>query len=88
MINKLKNGFRKKQTTQLPRELSVLQVEFKELSSKAGQLRYQIYVHEKDLETLNQAMLNISKEAGARQQLDAQTVKPQPAPQEQPKETA
>ena len=58
-----------------PRQLIDIQKDYQEKAFNAGQVQYQIYVLTKDLETLNELLEDVNKEAAARNQLDKETPK-------------
>lgn len=70
----MKNPFSRKKDkfpkAQAPRELKDIQAEYNNLSLKAGQNQYQVYVLKQDLEYMNRQLVNINQEAAERQKLD------------------
>ncbi len=73
MSNKsLLNRFKKAPKPQPPRELSDIQKEYQQLSTQAGQNQYQAYVLSKDLERINQRLVEINQEAASRNTLNAE----------------
>lgn len=57
------------------RELPEIQAEFQQACAKAGHLQYQIEVFKKDLDSLNDRLLELNKEAHARNLLDSKDKK-------------
>lgn len=57
------------------RELPAIQAEFQQACAKAGHLQYQIEVFKRDLEGLNDRLLELNKEAHARSLLDSKDSK-------------
>jgi hypothetical protein len=55
---------------QPPREMKDIQAAYNELRARAGDLQYQVFVLEKDLSQINQALISVNHEAAARQKLD------------------
>jgi len=56
-----------------PRAMEEIQAEYNRLSGQAGQNQYQAYVLSKDLERINQRLVEINQEAAYRNKLDAET---------------
>lgn len=56
-----------------PRSLEELQKEYADLLSKAAQAQYMVYVHNKELEALNEQLVRVNQEAAHRQSLDKKT---------------
>ena len=54
----------------VPRALPEIQAENENYCSQAGKLQYQIFVFERDLARLNDAILGLNYEAAERQKLD------------------
>lgn len=55
---------------QVPRELKEIQQEYQELCLKAGQAQYQVKVLKAELDNYNSRLLEINREAAARNELD------------------
>ncbi len=72
-------GFKKAPKEQPPRTMEAIQAEYGQLSARAGQIQYQVFVLNKDLEQTNQALVAVNHEAAARQKLDAANAKQRPA---------
>lgn len=71
-----KTGAAKVSTKQTaPRTLDLIQKDYSELLAKAAQSQYLVYVHGKDLEQINQALVSVNQEAAARQVLDKEATK-------------
>lgn len=66
-----------KATPPQPRAMDVIQKAYQETAMRAGQAQYQVYVHTKDLEQANQALLGLNQEAAYRQKLDQEATKAQ-----------
>lgn len=77
-----KNRSKPKEVAPVPRELSEIQKEYSELRARAGELTYQVFVLEGDLQQVNQALLTINHEAAARQKLDKEASVQQPQQEE------
>jgi len=71
-MSKFFKGLKKaKQSAQpIPRAFDEIKQAYNELAGKTGQLQYQKYVIERELEQLNQQLINVNNEAAARQNLD------------------
>lgn len=54
-----------------PRDLKDIQVEYNQLSLRAGQNQYQSYVLAQDLKGINQRLVEVNQEAAERNKLDA-----------------
>ncbi len=61
------------QTPPVPRELPEIQKLYSELTGKAGQLEYQMYMVPKQLKEINEALESLNYEAAARKKLNAET---------------
>ena len=59
--------------TAAPRPLADIQKEYQEGCLRAGQLQYQVSVLNQELETLNQDLVRVNKEAAVRIELDKAT---------------
>ncbi len=69
MFNKKKNklSFKAKE----PRQLAEIENEYARAANQAGQVQYQLFVYGKELEVLNEKMLELNREGKARKDLDA-----------------
>jgi len=81
--------FKKKKQAQqeqqpVPRTIEEITKDFTNLCAQAGNTRYQIYVHEQELERLNKLMASLNYEADARKKLDTATSPEAPKEAEQP----
>lgn len=54
-----------------PRALDEIRTEYGQEAGKAGQLQYQIYALNQDLERLNQRLVSLNYEAAERQKMDS-----------------
>lgn len=54
----------------IPREMPEIQQAYQQLCANAGQVQYQIKIHTKELERINEQLQSVNNEAAARQQLD------------------
>ena len=70
MKNYFKKSKQKANAVVLPRELEEIRKEYNELSLRAANAQYLVFVHSKDLEQVNNRLIQVNQEAGARQQLD------------------
>lgn len=61
----------KKAVAPVPRSLEEINVAYSELIGKVGQAQYQAYAYTREVDKLNQQLLNVNLEAKARQELDA-----------------
>lgn len=68
----LKDKMKKK--AKEPREMDEIKKEYSQLLSKVGQAQYVVYVHSQDLEQYNQRLLEVNKEAQARENLNKEEV--------------
>lgn len=68
--------FRKKVdlSTQEPRQLQEINVDYQQLCANAGQCQYQITQFKKQLDVFNARLEEVNNEAAARQKLDKETV--------------
>ena len=67
-----------------PRALEELQKEYQSLSAQAANAQYLVFVHSKQLDQINQRLLEVNQEADARNKLDADKPKEEtPATQEE-----
>ena len=68
----MKNFFKKKKQKQAqePRELKDIKAEYDQLTSRAGQAQYMVYVYGKELDQSNRRMLEVNQEAEVRQRMD------------------
>lgn len=64
----------------VPRTLPEIQRHYQETCVRAGQLQYQVKVYSDELETVNEELVRINKEAAARQMLDSQAPAKDSAP--------
>lgn len=73
----MKNYFKKnkQKAVNLPRELEDIRKEYNELSLRAANAQYLVFVHSKDLEQVNNRLIQVNQEAGARQALDTEKSK-------------
>lgn len=75
----MKNLFKKNKkpypTQTAPRALPDIEKAYQELLAKAAQAQYLAYVHNKDLEGLNEALVSVNQEAALRNELDRQAKK-------------
>lgn len=53
-----------------PRKFKVIQDEAAQLNAQAGQLQYQVFVYQKELDLTNDLLMKLNHEAAARQKLD------------------
>lgn len=68
----------------VPRPIDEITREFQELSAQAANSQYTAFVHRKKLKELNERLMEVSLEAGKRQELDAENAKARSvAPEEQ-----
>lgn len=67
LAKKIKEKFQKKSE---PRTIPEIQKVYNEVSAKAGQAQYQLYVFNKELEQLNSNLMSLNQEAAARLALD------------------
>lgn len=76
----MKNFLKRKKQANVPepRELVDIRAEYNELSARAANAQYLVFVHSKDLEQTNHRLIEVNQEAAARQALDA---KNQPKPE-------
>lgn len=51
--------------TKKPRAVAEIQQEFQRLCARAGFLEYQVYIHQSDLDTVNQTLKELNFEAAA-----------------------
>lgn len=67
----------KKKLSQLnqkaPRELPEIQQEYQQLLTQAANAQYLVFVHGREVDRLNQRMLEVNQEAALRNKLDAET---------------
>lgn len=56
---------------QAPRSLDDIKKAYNEVSARAANAQYLVYIHNKELDQLNEQLMYLNQEAGARQQLDA-----------------
>jgi hypothetical protein len=82
MMNFLKGKNKKVESAPAqPRTIAEIQKEYNHVALNAGQAQYQVFVHTKDLENHNKRLLELNREAAARQQLDKQAAAAAPAPE-------
>lgn len=69
----MKRLFKKAKEAQpkTPRTIPEIQKEFGELSQRAANSQYLVFVHEQELQRVNNRLLEVNQEAAERQQLDA-----------------
>lgn len=53
-----------------PREMSAIIAEYTQLKGQAGEVQYQVYALNKNLEQINYQLLTLNNEGAARQKLD------------------
>lgn len=53
-----------------PRKLPEIQENYANGCNKAGQIQYQLYVLQKELDNINAGLISLNQEAAARQELD------------------
>lgn len=53
-----------------PRVIDEIQKEYRQLATQSGEVQYQIYALEQNLEELNKQMIVLNHEGAARQKLD------------------
>lgn len=68
----MKNLFKKKINPTAPREFSEIEKEFQSLSAQAANTQYTIFVHTKELQRINERLLEVNTEASERRKLDAE----------------
>lgn len=78
----MKNPFSRKKNKgipkdQVPRSKEEIQAEYDQIRLKVGQAQYQSFVYSEEVKQLNLLLLNLNREANARQQLDAAAPKAQ-----------
>jgi len=79
MKNYLKKALRKKaQEPQEPRTLEDIRKDYSELSARAANAQYLVFIHSKELEQLNGQLMHLNQEAAARQKLDTPQKEEQP----------
>lgn len=61
----------------IPREMPEIQQAYQQLCANAGQVQYQIKIHAKELERINEQLQSVNNEAAARQQLDKESASTQ-----------
>jgi len=71
-MKKLLKKLGKTQEAPPPRAMEEIQAEYNRLSGQAGQNQYQAYVLGKDLERINQRLVEVNQEAAFRNKLDAE----------------
>lgn len=54
-----------------PRAMKEIQSEYQQASAQAANAQYQVFVHGKSLNLINQRLLELNQEADVRQKLDA-----------------
>lgn len=62
---------------QAPRSLEDIKKAYNEVSARAANAQYLVYIHNKELEQINEQLMFLNQEAGARQQLDAASAQPE-----------
>lgn len=65
------NSVKNKANPQGPRPFSEIETEFQQLSAKAANSQYTVYVHTKELEQINKRLVEVNTEASVRRKLDA-----------------
>jgi hypothetical protein len=70
MTRFFKNKQSKKPVEQVPRTMEEINKEYADVSAKASQSQYQVYVYTEHLAQLNRQMRSLNEEATARQALD------------------
>lgn len=78
----MKNLFKRKKDKfpkeQVPRDLKEIQAAYNDLSARAGQIQYQRFVLDKDLEYVNNQLVSVNQEAHARKELDKASAEAKP----------
>lgn len=78
-MSKFFGNSKKKNLKQLPeapapRDIETITADYNQLKAQAGEVQYQIYALTKNLEQINQGLLNLNHEGAARQKLDNEAV--------------
>ena len=66
-----------KKIPKVPRELAEIQQEYQQEAFKAGATQYQIKILSKELDSMNERLEGLNREAAARNQLNAQKAETQ-----------
>lgn len=61
----------KKVAAPVPRTMEEIQKDYSELIGKVGQAQYQVFAYQREVDSLNNQLLNVNLEAKARNELDA-----------------
>jgi hypothetical protein len=65
-----KNKQQIKEEVKEPRKMEEIKADYETLRNRSGDVQYQIYALKRDLENINQQLVNINYEAAARNELD------------------
>lgn len=71
--NNKKKSLKQLSEIPVPRTLEAITTDYNNLKAQAGEIQYQIYALTKNLEQINQGLLNLNHEGAARQKLDNET---------------